>query len=340
MVVPPEAGPTHAHDGHEDDRARRTLERSKELDHAHRTRVRSIWQSGFGLVISLRFLRTTLRRLVTPTRRRAPARVARPPAGEMAVTFVGHATVMMTTARARVLTDPLFANFLSGLRRAEAACLAPADAAEVNLILLSHAHRDHLHPASLRRLPQSATVVVPPRCASVIEPLGFARVVVLEPGESLAHEDLIVTAVAARHDGGRALATFGWRGASGYVVQSGGTSAYFAGDTAYFSGFQDIGHRLRPQLVLLPIAGYLPYELRDSHMSPLDALFAFEDLGADVLVPIGYGSFPLGYEPLEEPLRWLEELCVARGYGARLAALRHGETFVLRPVVDGRAPVG
>jgi L-ascorbate metabolism protein UlaG (beta-lactamase superfamily) len=301
----------------------RTLERIKELDHLHRNRARSAWQSGPALAASLRFLRTAARQLARPTRGTRPARVPRPAAG-MSVTFVGHATVMLTSPGARVLTDPLLTNFLLGLRRAEAACLHPEDAAEVSLILVSHAHHDHLHRPSLRQLPRAATIVVPPRCADLVEREGFARVVVLEPGEELAHRDVTVTAVAARHDGARGLSR--WRGAGGYVVRTGGVSVYFAGDTAYFSGFEEIGRRLHPQIALVPIAGYEPLPMRASHMSPLDAVYAFEDLGAEVMIPIAYGSFPLGYEPLDEPLHWLEELGRERRLGDRLMILRHGET--------------
>lgn len=322
--------------------ARRILERIKELDHFHRSRVRSPWQSGAGLSLSLRFLRTAAGRLVTPTRRVAPGRAPRPPAGGLAVTFVGHATVLLGSAEARVITDPFFANFLYGLRRAEAACLHPGDAAEVSLVLVSHAHPDHLHPPSLARLPKSATVVVPPRCAALVEKVGFARVMVLEPGEELAHRDLVVTAVAARHDGARGPFDRSWRGAGGYLVRAAGASAYFAGDTAYFSGFAELGERHRPDVALLPIAGYEPLPLRDGHMSPLDALYAFEDLGAQVLVPIAHGSFPLGYEPLDEPRRWLVELAAARGLEGRVALLRHGETHLAAPLhaAGGRAPGG
>jgi L-ascorbate metabolism protein UlaG (beta-lactamase superfamily) len=194
----------------------------------------------------------------------------------------------------------------------------------VSLVLISHAHHDHLHRPSLRQLPRSATVVVPPRCASLVEREGFARVVVLEPGEELGHRDLHITAVAARHDGARGLS--GWRGAGGYVIRAGAISVYFAGDTAYFSGFEEIGRLLHPQVALLPIAGYEPLAMRATHMSPLDALYAFEDLGAEVLIPISHGSFPLGYEPIDEPLHWLEELAHERRLGDRLMALRHGET--------------
>jgi len=66
--------------------------------------------------------------------------------------------------------------------------------------------------------------------------------------------------------------------------------------------------------------------MRETHMSPLDALYALEDLRADVLIPIAHGSFPLGYEPIDEPLRWLEELVEERQLGDKLLALRHGET--------------
>lgn len=309
--------------------AQRTLERIKELDHLHRNRVRSAWQSGAALAASLRFLRAAVKQLARPTRTGRPAPVPHPAPGAMAITFVGHATVMLTTAEARLLTDPLLSNFLWGLRRAEAASLHPEDAAEVDLVLISHAHHDHLHGRSLRRLPKAATIVVPPRCASLVERAGFARVVVLEPGEDLVHRDLMITAVAARHDGARSPAR--WRGASGYVVRTGNVSAYFAGDTAYFSGFEEIGRRLHPQVALLPIAGYEPLAMRESHMSPLDALYAFEDLGAEVLIPIGHGSFPIGYEPLDEPLRWLGELARERALEEKLLSLRHGETSVFAP---------
>ena len=184
---------------------RRVIERAKELDHEHRSRTRGLWQSALGLALSLRFLRTAARQLVTAPRRPEPRRVGHPGSGQIAVTFVGHATVMLTTPLARVLTDPYLGDFFLGLRRAEAACLHSADAADVNLILISHAHRDRLDLASLRRLAGRAAVLVPPRCASLVDGLGFGRVVELAPGQSFEYADVEVTAVAARHAGARGL---------------------------------------------------------------------------------------------------------------------------------------
>jgi L-ascorbate metabolism protein UlaG (beta-lactamase superfamily) len=314
---------------------RRVIERAKELDHEHRRQPRGFWQTAAGLALSLRFLRTAARHLVTVPRRSEPRAVRHPGPGQVAVTFVGHATVMLTTPLARLITDPYFGDFFLGLRRAEAARLHADDAADVNLVLISHAHADHLDLASLRRLAGRVAILVPPRCAPLVAGLGFGRVVELAPGQSFGYADVEITAVAARHEGARGFFNRAWRGAVGYLVRSAGANVYFAGGTAYFSGFEEIGRRLHPDVALLPVAGYEPPGLREANMSPLDAVQAFVDLGAKLLVPVGYGSFPLSYEPLDEPLRWLRQICADRGLSNQLAVLGHGETCLVRASSDG-----
>lgn len=317
-----------------DGRKGRVIERAKEIDHEHRRRLRTAAESGLARILSLRLLRMALRRLISRPRRTSPRRVVRPSPGHIAVTFIGHASVMLTTSRARILVDPYLGDFLAGIRRREAACLAAEDAGDVSLVLISHAHHDRLHLPSLRRLPRAARLIVPPRCGPLVSSLGFADVVELAPGRGLEHADVEVTAVAARHDGRRGLWDRTWRSTCGYIVKCDDASVYYAGDTAYFSGFEEIGRRLHPDVALLPIAGYEPPVQRNDHMSPLDAVHAFQDLGAKLLVPIGYGSFPMGYEPEEQPLAWLCDVCRERGLEDRLVVLRPGETCQ----VHGRTP--
>jgi len=144
--------------------------------------------------------------------------------------------------------------------------------------------------------------------------------------------------VPVRHSGSRGVGDYVRRGACGYVVRTPRHVIYVAGDTGYFSGFAEIGRRFRPDVALLPIAGYEPASFREEHMSPLDAVYAFEDLGARVMIPTSYGSFPLSYEPLGAPLEWLNQIMRARGLplcGAQargsehapcVAILDHGET--------------
>jgi len=156
-------------------------------------------------------------------------------------------------------------------------------------------------------------------------------VIELAPGQSFEYADVEVTAVAARHEGGRGLFDSAWRGACGYIVRSAGASVYFAGGTAYFSGFEEIGRRLHPgrgasargRIPATSLAG-------DQHVAARRPCKPSQILGAKLLVPVGYGSFPLGYEPLGEPLRWLRQICADRGISDQLAVLGHGETCLVR----------
>jgi L-ascorbate metabolism protein UlaG (beta-lactamase superfamily) len=321
-------------------------ERARELDFEHKKRERG----ALPLVLSMRYLTTAATRLAVGTKRVETHPVPRPPAGTMSVTFVGHATAMLTTAGARILTDPLLENSFYGLRRAKAAGIADDDLDDVDIVLITHAHRDHLSRTSLRRIARKALLVVPPHCTELVRGLGF-EVVELDPGQSCARGDVAVTAVPVRHSGARGAVDYARRGACGYVVRRqaatpesglGHTSAslvtaYVAGDTGYFSGFAEIGRRFRPDVALLPISGYEPTSFREEHLSPLDAVYAFDDLGARLLVPTSYGSFPLSYERLSAPLEWLQELARERGLvGAdakrRIAVLDHGGTVHVRVV--------
>jgi len=273
-----------------------------------------------------------------------PPPIPLPAAGECALSFIGHATVLIRYAQGRVLTDPCFARSLYSLRRARAASLPPGALEGLDLVLISHAHADHLHAPSLDEIPwrerkRRVTLVVPPglrRARRIGERLGFARVVELEPGATLYSAGLEVTAVPAQHR----MGFWSRSRALGYVVRGDGPTVYFAGDSGYFSGFLDVGARFRPDVALLPISGYRPRALRRDHLSPLDALYAFEDLGARLLVPIHHSAFSLGYEPLNEPITWLRSLVSARSLGARVAFLEPGESCVARraPIVEGRAP--
>jgi L-ascorbate metabolism protein UlaG (beta-lactamase superfamily) len=286
----------------------------------------------------MRYLATAFERLRLGTAPVQAAPVPRPAPGTVSLTFVGHATTMITTPRMRILTDPLFENNLYGMRRAKAAGIAQEDLADVDLVLVTHAHRDHLSRKSLERLPGSAPVIVPPHCERLVQRVGLLDVVELLPGRSTTRGDVEVIAVPVRHSGWRGLGDYARRGACGYVIRTPDACIYVAGDTGYFSGFAEIGRRFQPDVALLPISGYEPASFREEHLSPLDAVYAFEDLGSRIFIPTSYGSFPLSYEPLEAPLTWLREIARQRGLvaggatgdGRRIAVLDHGETVHFR----------
>jgi L-ascorbate metabolism protein UlaG (beta-lactamase superfamily) len=223
-------------------------------------------------------------------------------AGELSVTFGGHATVVLGFPHLQVAVNPMLGARLGLVPRVQAAGVSADALSACDLILITHPAPEFLHHPTLSRLPASATVIVPSRCAGLVSRHGFARVVELGIGSSLSHRGVDVTACAVRHRGP----------ACAYVLRGDGPSVFYCGASGYFSGFADVGGRFRPDIALLPISGYSPRSFRDDNMSPLDALYAFEDLAARMFIPIRHGAFILSYERLEEPLRWLESLVSER----------------------------
>jgi len=240
--------------------------------------------------------------------------------GQLAVTFGGHATVVARYAGLAVAFDPMLGNWIGGVRRAALPGVSAGELADVRLILISHRHADHLHVPTLRRLPRAATVVVPTGAAGALSGLGYARVIELSAGADLELRGVQVSAAAIAHGGGDLS-----HGLS-YVVRGDGPSVYLCGDSGYFSGFAEVGARFGPDIAVLPIGGFLPASFRERHMSPLDALYAFEDLRARMLIPIHHGAFALSYERLDEPARWLIDLARQRGVRDHVVVMAPGQT--------------
>ena len=304
--------------------------RVRELDEAHRRRSSLMLHGGIPSFV-LRWLGALVpAALGGPALlpRRPPPPIPMPASGECSVTFIGHATALVRYARARVLTDPLFARSLYTLKRLRPAALPDGALESVDVVLLSHAHADHLHRPSLERVASASgrqlTILAP---AGVRVPaLGVHEVIPMRAGDVATIAGLEITAVQAQHRVG----LFGHGRALGYVVRGDGPTVYFAGESGYFAGFMEVGARYRPDVALLPISGYRPNALRRDHLSPLDALYALEDLGAQLMVPIHHGAFALGYEPPSEPLIWLRSLASQRRLEERIAWLEPGESCVAR----------
>jgi L-ascorbate metabolism protein UlaG (beta-lactamase superfamily) len=256
---------------------------------------------------------------------------------ELGVTFIGHSSFLVQAAGKNLLFDPVFSTWLILLRRQRRPGVRVRDLPPIDIVLLSHAHMDHLDRSSLRRVVRATrkrngrapVVVVPTDVADIVRGLGFSQVIELRWWESYAAAGLTITHTPARHWGTRWIMD-GHRGYGGYLVEGGARRLYYAGDTAYFAGFQEIGARLRPEVALLPIGAYTPDSYRAVHTSPEDALRAFQDLGAEWMVPMHYGTFWLSEEPLEEPLPRLLASAKRLGLADRIAVVQEGETKTFR----------
>jgi len=257
--------------------------------------------------------------------------LARP--GEMGLTFIGHSSFFVQLGGKNIIIDPNFASWLFLLKRQRRPGLRIKDLPAIDVVLVTHAHFDHLHRASLRAVCRATRrkggkpplIVVPTDVADLVSDLGFAEIAELEWWEQLRRAGLTIVHTPSRHWGARVLKDH-HRGFGGYVLRAGRQTIYHAGDTAYFGGFREIGRKLEPELALLPIGAYNPPSFRNVHTSPADAVQAFLDLQARWMTPMHYGSFRLSHEPMDEPLRLLAEEARRHGVQNRVVVMQEGVT--------------
>jgi L-ascorbate metabolism protein UlaG (beta-lactamase superfamily) len=253
--------------------------------------------------------------------------------GEMGITFIGHASFFVQLGGQRILVDPNFARWLFLLKRLRRPGLQIRDLPDIDLVLITHAHFDHLHRPSLRAIARATarrggtgpTIIIPSHVYDLVADLGYSKIIELDWWNNYRQNGLTITSVPSRHWGARVIKDV-HRGYGGYVLQDDKHSLYHAGDTAYFSGFQEIGRRLSPELALLPIGAYNPPAFRNVHSNPEDAIRAFLDLRSRWMVPMHYGTFRLSHEPVDEPLQLLQKEAEIAGVGGRVLVLEEGVT--------------
>jgi len=247
--------------------------------------------------------------------------------GEVAITWIGHASFLIQFNDLNVLVDPNFANWLFLLKRVKRSGLKIEDLPPIDLVLLTHAHFDHFHKPTLRKLPHPKIGVMPQGVGNLARGLGFSRIIELEWWESFGQKDWQVTFTPSKHWGARTIRDH-HRGYGGFILEHQGRKIYHAGDSAYFEGFKEIGAKFAPEIALLPIGAYHPESFRNVHMGPDEAVKAFQDLRSRWLIPMHYGTFKLSFEDMDEPPRWLRELVQAQGLAHHLHILEEGTPIV------------
>lgn len=227
------------------------------------------------------------------------------------LTWLGHSAVLISTAKGtKVLIDP----FLSQNPAYPKDYVLPE---KIDLILLTHAHFDHVGDTLSLAKEKEATVVGIFELASWVASKGVEQTVGMNIGGAYRYKDLTISMVEAKHssslqDGDKIL--YGGQPA-GYVIQiEGGPTLYHSGDTSVFGDMALIQELYQPEIGFLPIGDFYT-------MGPKQAALAIELLGLKTVIPIHHGTFPgLPGTPQE-----LTELTA--GSPTEIKVLRPGESW-------------
>lgn len=250
--------------------------------------------------------------------------------------WLGHATVLIDFYGLRILSDPVFFTRIGidvgigslGPQRFVHCALTPDAVPDIDLVLVSHAHFDHLDTPSLAAVRGRPAAVMAAATADLLPRRHYASVEELRWNESTRvttpRGEVVVHAIEVRHWGAR-IQRDTYRGYTGWVVEREGRRLLIGGDTAETAAFA-AHRRLGPfEAAVMPIGAYNPW-LRN-HCTPEQAVAMADRAGARLFVPIHHQTFPLGREPVTEPIERAEKMLQAEQ--GRLAIRHIGQTLHL-----------
>ncbi|MEX2219801.1 MAG: MBL fold metallo-hydrolase [Phycisphaerales bacterium] len=245
----------------------------------------------------------------------------------LAAAWLGHATVFVRLNGLNILMDPVFSDrigmsiggFTLGLSRLKPAPVAAHELPKIDLLLISHAHFDHLDKPTLRKLASKHTTVITARKTTRLIPGGFGGVIELDWEDRLVFKGLELRALRPAHWGARTALDRG-RGYNSYLVRAPDHGVLLAGDTAYTDAFRGLGDLA---LAVMGIGAYEPWV--HAHATPEQTWEMFRTSGARRLLPVHHSTFPLGDEHVDEPM---ERLCkAAAGELDRIIAVAPGAVW-------------
>ncbi len=269
-----------------------------------------------------------------------PGPVPQADAGHVAATFVNHSTFLLQVGGQRILTDPMWSRRASplswaGPRRVRRPGVALEDLPPVSVVLVSHNHYDHMDLPTLRHLRERFDPLFVTSLGNrrYLRRRGLGRVEELDWWQSLRiGASLVVTLTPAQHFSARGLFDRNRTLWGGFLLASGRTRVYFAGDSGYGAHFRAIRERAGGiDLALLPIGAYEPrWFMRPAHVNPAEAVQVHLDLRPRLSIAMHFGTFQLTDEAIDEPVRALRAALAERGvdqHEFRVPAF--GETILL-----------
>jgi len=252
---------------------------------------------------------------------------------QLSVTWLGHSSLMINIDGYKILTDPVFEKRVSILGPTRFNGEVPLDIRQVpdiDAVIISHDHYDHLNKYSVQRLIEKAQkFIVPLKFGDLLADWGVPMEKIVELdwwGEYSINNELRVAATPAQHFSGRGLTDRNQTLWASWVIKTFSHNVFFSGDSGYFGGFKQIGDKYGPFDMTFIECGAYGEGWPKVHMFPEQTVQAHLDLKGDVLHPIHWGTFNLALHPWYEPM---ERLTAAANFNhVKTATPIVGETTV------------
>ncbi len=250
------------------------------------------------------------------------------------IVWLGHASFFIRLNGVTILTDPSYFKIPFIKRLIEMPC-EPSDITDVDYLIVSHNHRDHLDEHSIKEIFKAnpgAKALIPlkmdkqiKKYTNNIEEAGWYQ-------QFNTSDKVRIYLMPAHHWCRRGLFDHNKELWGSFIIQSDGTTIYFAGDTKFDTHFEEIS-KLFPKIdyALVPIGAYKPkFIMEKAHMSPWEAVDAVNILKPTVFIPMHYATYDLSDEPIGEPVRVLDSLKKEQKFSSELKFLKAGEQLLIK----------
>lgn len=232
----------------------------------------------------------------------------------LSAAWIGHATLLINIRGKWILTDPVFSERVGvetpwlgvvGQRRIIEPALSIEQLPKIDIIVITHAHMDHMDIPSLRRLAKDATLLVPNGLEDLTAGLGFSKIEEIKWGEEREIAGVKIYAFGARHWGERTPWEKKTRGYNSYIFSRDGKNMLFASDTSYTEVFGAVTKQRPVDVAVFNLGAYEPKWFRQAHSTSAEVWRMFSQTGARTLLPIHWGTFIISQETIDDPMLWL-----------------------------------
>ncbi len=252
------------------------------------------------------------------------------------IMWLGHSSFLLRLSNKNILLDPFLSDYATsyppfGPKRYAPPGLPVIELPQIDLIIISHNHYDHLDFKTLSALPgkRKISIIAPLGLGNFFLELGYEKITELDWHDVLRIKPIKITAIPAVHFSGRGLLDRNKTLWAGFAITDGKTNIYFSCDTAYHSIFEKIGREYGPfDYALVPIGAYRPAPMKNhAHVTPEEAVQMGLNLQSKTLIPTHWGSIILSQAPpFEAPDRFLKAGLKAGFNEANLWVMKIGET--------------